>query len=52
MAEPSDAPRAEAPAPGPASAWLTAVGRDGRGPIAVLDLPRLVAAARERSLSP
>jgi purine-binding chemotaxis protein CheW len=43
------------PAPaasGPASAWLTAVGRDGRGPIAVLDLPRLVAAARERSLSP
>jgi chemotaxis signal transduction protein len=34
---------------GPAAAWLTAVGRDGRGPVAVLDLPRLVAAARDRS---
>ncbi len=35
---------------GPAASWLTAVVRDGRGPIAVLDLPRLVAAARARSL--
>jgi purine-binding chemotaxis protein CheW len=35
---------------GPAAAWLTAVGHDGRGPVAILDLPRLVAAARERSL--
>jgi len=47
--------RAMGPAPagaGPAAAWLTGVARDGRGPVAVLDLPRLVAAARERSVGP
>jgi purine-binding chemotaxis protein CheW len=37
---------------GPATPWLTAVGRDRRGPIAVLDVARLVAAARDRSLGP
>lgn len=44
----------EAPPSGasPAAAWLSAVYRDGRGPIAVLDLPRLVAAARDRSRAP
>ncbi len=44
-----EAPPAEG---GVASAWLTAVTRDARGPLAVLDLARLVQAARARSVEP
>lgn len=35
---------------GPEVAFLSAVARDERGPLSVLDLPRLVEAARGRSL--
>lgn len=45
----SESPPAEG---GPASRWLRAVVREGEGGIALLDLPALVQAARERSLSP
>jgi purine-binding chemotaxis protein CheW len=37
---------------GPAAAWLAGVGRDARGPLALLDLPRLIQAARDRSVRP
>jgi purine-binding chemotaxis protein CheW len=33
-----------------AAEFLSAVGRDGRGPIAILDLPRLVDTARARAV--
>ncbi|GEJ55679.1 chemotaxis protein CheW [Anaeromyxobacter diazotrophicus] len=42
------APPAEAP--GGAAEFLSAVARDARGELAVLDLPRLVEAARARSV--
>lgn len=35
---------------GPAAGWLRAVGRTAEGSVAILDLPALVAAARERGL--
>jgi purine-binding chemotaxis protein CheW len=44
------APPAEAP--GGAAEFLTAVARDGRGELAVLDLERLVEAAQARSVAP
>jgi len=37
---------------GPAARWLRAVGRVGQGSLAILDLPALVEAARQRSFAP
>ncbi len=37
---------------GPAARWLQAVGRAAEGDLAILDLPALVQAARQRSFAP